>query len=157
MKKFVIENTLYLHESVKENRLTSYDDVNLINSSNNNNNNYKLTCIDKNIKRLDRLERGLILPLNIQKFAQRKELLNKRDTVISKLNLTQYEDILNTIGIDILRINLSNLNEFCDDYKLILEKYQDKLDMSDKRKEKLVSGLDKRITKLSEFMNSINK
>lgn len=95
MKKFVIENTLYLHESVKENRLTSYDDVNLINSSNNNNNNnnYKLTCIDKNIKRLDRLEGGLILPLNIQKFAQRKELLNKRDTVISELNLTQYEDI----------------------------------------------------------------
>lgn len=77
MKKFVIENTLYLHESVKGNRLTSYDDVNLINSSNNNNNNYKLTCIDKNIKRLDRLERALILPLNIQKFAQRKELLNK--------------------------------------------------------------------------------
>lgn len=93
MKKFVIENTLYLHESVKGNRLTSYDDVNLINSSNNNNNNYKLTCIDKNIKRLDRLERGLILPLNIQKFAQKKELLNKRDTVISELNLTQYEDI----------------------------------------------------------------
>ena len=29
--------------------------------------------------------------------------------------------------------------------------------MPDKRKEKLVSGLDKRITKLSEFMNSINK
>ena len=77
MKKFLIENTLHLHESVKENRLTSYDDVNLINSSNNNNNNYKLTCIDKNIKRLDRLERGLILPLNIQKFAQRKELLNR--------------------------------------------------------------------------------
>lgn len=93
MKKFLIENTLHLHESVKENRLTSYDDVNLINSSNNNNNNYKLTCIDKNIKRLDRLERGLILPLNIQKFAQRKELLNKRDTVISEFNLTQYEDI----------------------------------------------------------------
>ena len=94
MKKFVIENTLYLHESVKGNRLTSYDDVNLINSSNNNNNNnYKLTCIDKNIKRLDRLERVLILPLNIQKFAQKKELLNKRDTVISELNLTQYEDI----------------------------------------------------------------
>lgn len=68
-----------------------------------------------------------------------------------------YEDILNTIGKDILRINLSNLNGICDDYRLILEKYQDKLDMSDKRKEKLVSGLDKRITKLSEFMNSINK
>lgn len=68
-----------------------------------------------------------------------------------------YEDILKTIGKDILRIDLSKLKGICDDYRLILEKYQDKLDISDKRKEKLVSGLDKRITKLSEFMNSINK
>lgn len=68
-----------------------------------------------------------------------------------------YEDILKTIGKDNLRIDLSKLKGICDDYRLILEKYQDKLDMSDKRKEKLVSGLDKRITKLSEFMNSINK
>lgn len=68
-----------------------------------------------------------------------------------------YEDILKTIGKDILRIDLSKLKGICDDYRLILEKYQDKLDMSDKRKEKLVSGLDKRITKLSEFMNNINK
>ena len=29
--------------------------------------------------------------------------------------------------------------------------------MPDKRKEKLVSGLDKRITKLSEFISNINK
>ena len=58
---------------------------------------------------------------------------------------------------DLKEIDLSNLNGFCDDYKLILEKYQDKLDMSDKRKEKLVSGLDKRITKLSEFISNINK
>lgn len=68
-----------------------------------------------------------------------------------------YEDILKTIGKDILRIDLSKLKGICDDYRLILEKYQDKLDMSDKRKEKLVSGLNKRITKLSEFMNNINK
>lgn len=68
-----------------------------------------------------------------------------------------YEDILKTIGKDILRINLSKLKGICDDYRLILEKYQDKLDMSDKRKEKLVSGLDKRITKLSEFISNINK
>lgn len=68
-----------------------------------------------------------------------------------------YEDILKTIGKDILRIDLSKLKGICDDYRLILEKYQDKLDMSDKRKEKLVSGLDKRITKLSEFISNINK
>lgn len=68
-----------------------------------------------------------------------------------------YEDIIKTIGKDILRIDLSKLKGICDDYRLILEKYQDKLDMSDKRKEKLVSGLDKRITKLSEFISNINK
>ena len=76
MEKFVIENELCLFESIKENKLFSYDDGN-----------YKLTYIDKNIDRFDRV------PLNIQKFAQRKELLNKRDMVISKFNLTQYEDI----------------------------------------------------------------
>lgn len=80
MEKFVIENKLYLFESIKENRMTSYND-NLINNDNDEIN------TDKNINRYDRV------PLNIQKFAQRKELLNKRDMVISKFNLTQYEDI----------------------------------------------------------------
>lgn len=68
-----------------------------------------------------------------------------------------YEDILKIIGKNILRVDLSKLKGICDDYRLILEKYQDKLDMSDKRKEKLVSGLNKRITKLSEFINNINE
>ena len=87
MEKFAIENTLYFHESTKENRMTSYDADNLINNDNDEINNDKLTYTDKNINRYDRV------PLNIQKFAQRKELLNKRDMVISKFNLTQYEDI----------------------------------------------------------------
>ena len=68
-----------------------------------------------------------------------------------------YEDILKIIGKNILRVDLSKLKGICDDYRLILEKYQDKLDMSDKRKEKLVSGLNKRITKLSEFISNINE
>ena len=68
-----------------------------------------------------------------------------------------YEDILKIIGKNILRLDLSKLKGICDDYRLILEKYQDKLDMSDKRKEKLVSGLNKRITKLSEFISNINE
>ena len=68
-----------------------------------------------------------------------------------------YEDILKIIGKSILRVDLSNLKGICDDYRLILEKYQDKLDMSDKRKEKLVSGLNKRITKLSEFISNVNE
>ena len=68
-----------------------------------------------------------------------------------------YEDILKIIGKNILRVDLSKLKGICDDYRLILEKYQDKLDMSDKRKEKLVSGLNKRITKLLEFISNINE
>lgn len=68
-----------------------------------------------------------------------------------------YEDILKIIGKNILRVDLSKLKGICDDYRLILEKYQDKLDISDKRKEKLVSGLNKRITKLSEFISNINE
>ena len=68
-----------------------------------------------------------------------------------------YEDILKIIGKNILRVDLSKLKGICDDYRLILEKYQDKLDMSDKRKEKLVSGINKRITKLSEFISNINE
>ena len=68
-----------------------------------------------------------------------------------------YEDILKIIGKNILRVDLSKLKGICDDYRLILEKYQYKLDMSDKRKEKLVSGLNKRITKLSEFISNINE
>ena len=68
-----------------------------------------------------------------------------------------YEDILKIIGKNILRVDLSKLKGICDDYRLILEKYQDKLDMSYKRKEKLVSGLNKRITKLSEFISNINE
>ena len=49
MEKFVIEDALYLFESIKENKMISYDD-NLINSSNNKINNDKLNYIDKNIK-----------------------------------------------------------------------------------------------------------
>ena len=41
MEKFVIEDALYLFESIKENKMISYDD-NLINSSNNKINNDKL-------------------------------------------------------------------------------------------------------------------
>ena len=68
-----------------------------------------------------------------------------------------YVYILQIIGIHILRVDFFFFFFICDDYRLILEKYQDKLDMSDKRKEKLVSGLNKRITKLSEFISNINE
>ena len=96
MEKFLIENTLYLHESVKENGLASYDDVNCKNNSNEKINNYKLTNIDENIKRFDRLEKGLILTLNIQKFAQMDSNLMKK---LEKLTTNSYIDITkNLIG-----------------------------------------------------------
>ena len=89
MEKFVMENTLYLHESIKENGLASYDD-NLINSSNNKINNDKLAYIGKNIKSFDRLQSGLILPLNIQKYAQIDNNLKKKT---EKLTSNSYIDV----------------------------------------------------------------
>lgn len=84
MQKIVIENKLYLFESIKENRMTSYDD-NLINSSNNKINNDKLTYIDKNIKSFEVL-------LNIQKFAQIDNNLKK---MAEKLTSNSYTDVTN--------------------------------------------------------------
>ena len=89
MEKFVIEDALYLFESIKENKMISYDD-NLINSSNNKINNDKLAYIGKNIKSFDRLQSGLILPLNIQKFAQIDNNLKKE---IEKLTSNSYTDV----------------------------------------------------------------
>ena len=62
MEKFVIEDALYLFESIKENKMISYDD-NLINSSNNKINNDKLAYIGKNIKGFDGLDSSSILSL----------------------------------------------------------------------------------------------
>ena len=85
----MIEDALYLFESIKENKMISYDD-NLINSSNNKINNDKLNYIDKNIKSFDRLQSGLILPLNIQKFAQIDNNLKKET---EKLTSNSYTDV----------------------------------------------------------------
>ena len=73
----MIEDTLYLFESIKENKMISYDEVNWINIINEKINNDKLAYIGKNIKSFDRLQSGLILPLNIQKFAQIDNNLKK--------------------------------------------------------------------------------
>ena len=99
MKKFVIENTLCLHENVNKNGLTSYDDFNWINSSNEKINNDKLTYIDKNIKSFDRLER---IPLNIQKFAQIDSNLMKET---EKLTSNSYIDVTNDWVKKCLEIN----------------------------------------------------
>ena len=59
-----------------------------------------------------------------------------------------YEDILKTIGSYITTLDIKKLNGLCDEYKTMLEQYQDKQDISDKRIEKLTSGLKERIEKL---------
>lgn len=63
---------------------------NYINLTNNNIDNDKLNYIDKNIKRFNRLKSGSILPLNIQKFAQRENNLSK---VKEKLPSNSYIDV----------------------------------------------------------------
>lgn len=59
-----------------------------------------------------------------------------------------YEDILKVIGKNIVNIDIHKLDGLCEEYHSLLEKYKDKFDMSDKRIEKLVSGLQQRIKKL---------
>ncbi len=63
-----------------------------------------------------------------------------------------YEDILKVIGKDIVNIDIKRLDVLCDEYQSLLEKYKDKLDMSDKRIEKLVNGLQERIRKLENHI-----
>ncbi|MDD6244428.1 MAG: HipA domain-containing protein [bacterium] len=63
-----------------------------------------------------------------------------------------YEDILKVIGKDIVNIDIKRLDGLCDEYHSLLEKYKDKLDMSDKRIEKLVNGLQERIRRLENHM-----
>lgn len=63
-----------------------------------------------------------------------------------------YENILKVIGKDIVNIDIKRLDGLCDEYQSLLEKYKDKLDMSDKRIEKLVNGLQERIRKLENHI-----
>lgn len=63
-----------------------------------------------------------------------------------------YEDILKVIGKDIVNIDIKRLDGLCDEYHSLLEKYKDKLDMSDKRIEKLVNGLQERIRRLENYI-----
>lgn len=63
-----------------------------------------------------------------------------------------YEDILKVIGKNIVNIDIKRLDGLCDEYHSLLEKYKDKLDMSDKRIEKLVNGLQERIRRLENHM-----
>ena len=63
-----------------------------------------------------------------------------------------YEDILKVIGKNIVNIDIHKLDGLCEEYHSLLEKYKDKLDMSDKRIEKLVNGLQERIRRLENYI-----
>ena len=58
-----------------------------------------------------------------------------------------YEDILRVIYKDI-DIDINKLDGLCEEYRLLLEKYKDKIDLSNERINKLVDGLNIRINKL---------
>lgn len=70
------------------------DDVNWINNRINELTNGELNYVDRNIKRFDRLEKGSISPINIQKFASRKnEWIDKKEKIAN----FEYSDISNEV------------------------------------------------------------
>jgi hypothetical protein len=94
------------------------NDINWINNRIDEINNNELNYIDRNIKRFDRLEKGSILPINIQMFAQRK-----KDWIAKKesLNIPTGDEIyaINTyIGSDSYRINEALRNNLTLDNRL---------------------------------------
>lgn len=68
-----------------------------------------------------------------------------------------YEDMLKTLGNSIVNVNLHKLVGLCEEYRNLLEEYKDKMDISDKRIEKLVSGLKERIEKLQTYIENIKQ
>ncbi len=66
-----------------------------------------------------------------------------------------YEKIIQTLGDDIKRLDVHCLDGLCEEYKLVLLKYQDKIRLSDMRIEKLLEGLEYRIKRLGEYIESL--
>ena len=64
-----------------------------------------------------------------------------------------YEDILKTLKDSVKRINISKLDGLSNEYEKLLRTYQNKLDISDTRINKLVDGLNIRINKLGQHIN----
>ena len=64
-----------------------------------------------------------------------------------------YEDILKNLKDSVKRINISKLDGLSNEYEKLLRTYQNKLDISDTRINKLVDGLNIRINKLGQHIN----
>ena len=94
------------------------EDVSWINNRINELTNGELNYIDRNIKRFDRLEKGSILPINIQMFANRKnEWINKKEL----LNIPTDDQIyaINTyVGSNSYKINEALRNDLTLDDRL---------------------------------------
>lgn len=64
-----------------------------------------------------------------------------------------YEAIFKTIKKDVGYIDTNKLDDLSNEYKSILKEYQYKLEMSDERIDRLVNGLETRISKLKRNLN----
>lgn len=87
--------------------------------------------------------------MECDKYTSQIDFLNGRGKFFSNTN-KNYEDILRTIRKDITDINLDRLDGVCDEYRILLESFADKMDISDNRINKLVDGLTERIEMLKD-------
>ena len=67
--------------------------------------------------------------------------------------IKNYEDILKTLKDGVKRIDINKLDGLTNDYENILRTYQNILDISDTRINRLVDGLNIRINKLGQHIN----
>lgn len=68
-----------------------------------------------------------------------------------------YDDILQTVSKDLGAIDTSKLKGLADEYRAMLESYKDKIDMSDRRIDGLVYGLELRIKKIERTLEPIRQ
>ncbi len=85
--------------------------------------------------------------MECDKYTSQIDFLNGCGKFFSNTN-KNYEDILRTIRKDIININLDGLDGVCDEYRILLTSFADKMDISDNRINKLVDGLAERIEML---------
>lgn len=86
--------------------------------------------------------------MQCDKYTNEISFLNGRGKFFSNTDM-DYEKMLKVISKDIPVVHIRALDDICEDYEIILKKYQDKLDISDRRIAKLVNGLKYRVSKLS--------
>ncbi len=86
--------------------------------------------------------------MECDKYINEMNFMNGSGKFFTNTN-KDYDDILKTIGT--ININPKQLDGLCEEYHDLLQQYKDKIDMSDKRIDKLVNGLNQRINKLEKY------